>query len=77
MAASMRASATEAMPGSIAVMPGQPLKVGVLVDLALTQEAGGHAKCWQRIAEAAVDYADRLDLTVHFNGPQLRCMRAS
>ncbi len=48
----------------------RPLKVGVLVDLALTEAAGGHVKCWQRIAEAAVGYADRLDLTVHFSGKQ-------
>src|SRR5580700_4417287 len=46
-----------------------PLKVGVLVDLTLTEDAGGHVKCWERIAEAAVEFSDRLDLTVHFNGP--------
>jgi len=51
---------------------GERLKVGVLVDLVLTSEAGGHVKCWQRIAEAAVGCADRLDLTVHFNGAQPR-----
>jgi len=49
-----------------------PLKVGALVDLALTADAGGHVKCWQRLAEAAVDCADRLDLTVHFQGAQPR-----
>lgn len=27
-----------------------PLKVGVLVDLAWTPDAGGHVKCWERIA---------------------------
>ena len=42
---------------------------GVLVDLSLTPDAGGHVKCWERIAEAAVGCGDRLDLTVHFNGP--------
>jgi glycosyltransferase involved in cell wall biosynthesis len=46
-----------------------PLRVGVLVDLTLTPDAGGHVKCWERIAEAAVDFPDRLDLTVHFNAP--------
>src|SRR5437870_11938311 len=51
-----------------AVAPGRPLKVGVLVDLTLSAEAGGHVKCWQRIAEAAVEFGDRLDLTVHFSG---------
>jgi glycosyltransferase involved in cell wall biosynthesis len=45
------------------------LKVGVLVDLTLTPDAGGHVKCWERIAEAAVEFPDRLDLTVHFNEP--------
>src|ERR1700686_789415 len=49
-----------------------PLKGGVLVDLTLSHDAGGHVKCWERIAEAAVDCGDRLDLTVHFNGPQPR-----
>lgn len=48
----------------------RPLRVGVLVDLALTPDAGGHVKCWQRIAEAAVDHADRLDLTVHFSAAE-------
>src|SRR5687768_5957615 len=51
---------------------GTPLKVGVLVDLAFTAEAGGHVKCWQRLAEAAVAYPDQLDLTVHFSGPEAR-----
>jgi glycosyltransferase involved in cell wall biosynthesis len=45
------------------------LRVGALVDLTLTPDAGGHVKCWERIAEAAVEFPDRLDLTVHFNGP--------
>jgi len=49
--------------------PSSPLKVGVLVDLTWSEDAGGHVKCWERIAEAAVGYGDRLDLTVHFNGP--------
>ena len=47
--------------------PRGPLKVGALVDLTLTPDAGGHVKCWQRIAEAAVEFPDELDLTVHFN----------
>ncbi|HTV88801.1 MAG TPA: glycosyltransferase [Stellaceae bacterium] len=48
--------------------PAPALRVGVLVDLPLTPGAGGHVKCWQRLAEAAVDHPDRLDLTVHFQG---------
>lgn len=54
------------------VSADRPLRVGVLVDLALTRDAGGQVKCWQRLAEAAVDCADRLDLTVHFSGPEPR-----
>jgi glycosyltransferase involved in cell wall biosynthesis len=52
------------------------LKVGVLVDLVLTPDAGGHVKCWQRFAEAAVEYPE-LDLTVHFNGPEPRRIELS
>jgi glycosyltransferase involved in cell wall biosynthesis len=44
------------------------LRVGVLVDLALAEEAGGHVKIWQRLAEAACERADELDLTLHFSG---------
>ena len=50
----MRRAAGDAAADLTAVVPGRPLKVGVLVDLALTPEAGGHVKCWQRLAEAAV-----------------------
>src|SRR5260370_3713366 len=44
----------------------RPLRVGVLVDLALTAEAGGHLKCWQRLAEEAVGLGDRLAPTEPF-----------
>jgi glycosyltransferase involved in cell wall biosynthesis len=64
----MGAEVGEAATNGGVVVAGRPLKVGVLVDLTLSAEAGGHVKCWQRIAEAAVGFADRLDLTVHFNG---------
>jgi glycosyltransferase involved in cell wall biosynthesis len=47
-----------------------PLRVGVLVDLDYTPAAGGHVKYWQRIAEAAVEIPNALDLTVHFHGPK-------
>ena len=46
----------------------KPLRVAVLVDLYLDAEAGGHVKCWQRFAEAAVGLEDLLDLTVFFLG---------
>ena len=54
---------------SLTLLPRAPLRVGVLVDLTLTGDAGGHVKCWQRIAEAAAEFPDQLDLTVHFNAP--------
>lgn len=49
-----------------------PLSVGVLVDLELRPEAGGHVKCWERIAEAAAG-DERVDLTVHFLGSSFVC----
>jgi len=67
-------SLRDAVPVAAPLAERRPLKVGVLVDLALTSDAGGHVKCWQRLAEAAVDYGDRLDLTVHFNSPEQRCI---
>ncbi|HEY8873370.1 MAG TPA: glycosyltransferase, partial [Stellaceae bacterium] len=77
MSASMRRAAGDAAADLTAVVPGRPLKVGVLVDLALTPEAGGHVKCWQRLAEAAVEYPDELDLTVHFSGKEPRRIELS
>jgi glycosyltransferase involved in cell wall biosynthesis len=64
----LRPSASQAPQNS----PPRPLKVGVLVDLAFTPGAGGHVKCWQRLAEAAVAYPEQLDLTVHFSGRRAR-----
>lgn len=52
-------------------MNGMPVRVGVLVDLALAEEAGGHVKCWERFAEAATELPADLDLTVHFMGPEV------
>jgi glycosyltransferase involved in cell wall biosynthesis len=45
-----------------------PLRVAVLVDLPLGAAAGGHVRCWERLAEAARDFPDALDVTVHFMG---------
>ena len=42
------------------------LSVGVLVDLHRGIAAGGHVKCWERLAEAAA--GEDLDLTVYFLG---------
>ncbi|MFQ5955019.1 MAG: glycosyltransferase [Kiloniellales bacterium] len=46
-----------------------PLGVGVLVDLEWTGQAGGHVKCWERLAEAAAAQSQcRIDLSVHMLG---------
>src|SRR5215472_15172363 len=75
--ADIRASAPDAAWQAGFMLPRRPLRVGVLVDLVLSPQAGGHVKCWQRFAEAAVDFPDRLDLTVHFNGPEQRRIELS
>ena len=48
--------------------PTSRLRVGVLVDLPLGPRSGGHVRCWERLAQAALDFPDALDLTVHFIG---------
>ena len=49
--------------------PDNRIKVAVLVDLPRTAEAGGHVKCWERLASAvAQDPTMPLDLTVYFSG---------
>src|SRR4051812_46381498 len=58
--------------GAAAAAPERPLRVGVLVDLEYAPSAGGHVKYWQRLAEAAVDLPEALDLTVHFQGAEKR-----
>ncbi len=45
-----------------------PLRVGVLVDLYWSPTAGGHVKTWERLAAAARDAGEPIDLTVHFLG---------
>lgn len=45
--------------------------MGVLVDLELAGNTGGHVKCWQRIAEAAAPMSDHVDLTVYFLGDRI------
>lgn len=46
----------------------QPLRVAALVDLPRSPEAGGHVKCWERIARAAAGGSLPLHLTVYFLG---------
>jgi glycosyltransferase involved in cell wall biosynthesis len=55
-------------PPAPAIRDRRRLRVGVLVDLPLGASAGGHVRCWERLAGAASDFADELDLTVHFTG---------
>ncbi|CCQ73416.1 glycosyltransferase [Magnetospira sp. QH-2] len=45
------------------------IRVAVLVDLEWRPTAGGHVKCWERLAAAAVR-RDDIDLTVHFSGKE-------
>lgn len=44
------------------------VRVGVLVDLERSPKAGGHVKCWERLAEAAASRPEEIDLAVHFQG---------
>ena len=47
---------------------GKPIRVAALVDLSRSPQAGGHVKCWERLAHAAADGALPLELTVYFSG---------
>ncbi|HUY67695.1 MAG TPA: glycosyltransferase [Alphaproteobacteria bacterium] len=44
------------------------LRVAALIDLPRSAEAGGHVKCWERLAAAAAEGGSPLDLTVYFSG---------
>jgi glycosyltransferase involved in cell wall biosynthesis len=48
----------------------KPLRVAALVDLPRSRQAGGHVKCWERLAMAAAGSDLPLDLTVFFSGPR-------
>jgi len=52
----------------MAGLPSSVPRVAALVDLQRRPEAGGHVKCWEHLAEAAVRSAPEIDLTVHFQG---------
>jgi glycosyltransferase involved in cell wall biosynthesis len=69
--------------GQIALDPGQrqqgalrriegSLSVGVMVDLEWSPSAGGHVKCWERFADAALAHPEELDLTIYFLGAETR-----
>jgi len=46
------------------------LRVAVLVDLPYAAHAGGHVKCWIRLAQAAQRHAETLELVVYFTGAE-------
>ncbi len=46
----------------------RPIRVAALVDLPRSPQAGGHVKCWERLAQAAANSDLPLDLTVYFSG---------
>ena len=46
----------------------KPISVAALVDLSRSPQAGGHVKCWERLADAAADADLPLRLTVYFSG---------
>ena len=48
----------------------KPLHVAALVDLPRSASAGGHVKCWERLAAAAANSSLPLNLTVYFSGPE-------
>lgn len=48
----------------------KPLSVGVIIDLPWRANAGGHIKCWERFAEAAVRHPQQVDLTLHLLGDE-------
>ncbi len=48
--------------------PHKPIRVAALVDLPRSPQAGGHVKCWERLAQAAAHADLPLDLTVYFSG---------
>ena len=50
----------------------RPLSVAVLIDLEWTSTAGGHVKCWERLAEAATKLPGAIDLTIHAQGADER-----
>jgi glycosyltransferase involved in cell wall biosynthesis len=67
------------MPNSPPPAPATPpagtarpvsVSVGVVVDLEWIRHAGGHVKCWERFAEAAVQVPEAVDLTVYLLGPE-------
>jgi glycosyltransferase involved in cell wall biosynthesis len=51
--------------------PSRP-RVAVLLDLTWRPQSGGHVKTWERLARAAIDAPDDVDLTLHVSGARQR-----
>ena len=60
-----------------ALVRARPLSVGVVVDLVWGPWAGGHVKCWERLAAAAAASPRELDITVHFLGERAGTVRVA
>ncbi|WP_448533159.1 glycosyltransferase [Parathermosynechococcus lividus] len=54
-----------------------PLSVAVFICLEWQPNAGGHVKCWERFAEAATQYPERVDLTIYFLGTTAQTIELS
>ena len=65
---SLNPEATSAPEETVTFEVRPALRVAVLVDLHWSIDAGGHVKCWEKLALAATTCAHVLDLTVHFLG---------
>ncbi len=52
------------------------VSVGVFIDLLWQSSAGGHVKCWEKFAQAAVTQSN-LDLTLHFLGRKAEVVNLS
>ncbi|MBV8060095.1 MAG: glycosyltransferase [Alphaproteobacteria bacterium] len=55
-------------PNPVTKPADERLRVAVLVDLPRSAQSGGHVKCWERLAHAAVDSDLPINLCVYFSG---------
>jgi len=53
----------------MSTVQSSPLRVAVTVDLTPGPRAGGHVKCWERLARTALGFPE-IDLTVFVSGPE-------
>ncbi|WP_298614611.1 hypothetical protein [uncultured Thermosynechococcus sp.] len=55
----------------------QPLSVAVFICLERQPTAGREVKWWERFAEAASHYPDRVDLTIYFLGEKRQTLEVA